>query len=83
LLYFYATFYRNISRLSFFGQPLIRSVSEGLYNWKWDLRKDRAEFMKYYNLFISDKNPPPETPSLKKAYEEFRKTFGDRILLLG
>ena len=62
-----------------FEKILNRSVSEGSYSWEWDLRKDRAEFKKYYDLFISDKNPPPEIPSLKKAYEEFRKTFGDRI----
>ncbi len=62
-----------------FEKIVNRSVSEGSYDWEWDLRKDRAEFIKYYNLFISDKKPPPENPSLKKAYEEFRKTFGDRI----
>lgn len=62
-----------------FEKTLNRSVSEGSYSWEWDLRKDKAEFIKYYGLFISDKNPPPEIPSLKKAYEEFRKTFGGRV----
>jgi len=62
-----------------FEKVVDRSVSEGSYSWKWDLRRDRAEFKKYYDLFVSKKNPPPEIPSLKKAYEEFRKTFGDRI----
>lgn len=62
-----------------FEKILDRNVSEGLYSWEWDLRKDKIEFIKYYNLFVSEKNPPIQTPSLKKAYEEFRKTFGDRI----
>lgn len=62
-----------------FEKILDRNVSEGLYSWEWDLRKDKNEFVKYYNLFVSEKNPPRQIPSLKKAYEEFRKTFGDRI----
>ena len=62
-----------------FEKILVRNVSEGLYSWEWDLRKDKNEFIKYYNLFVSEKNPPEQIPSLKKAYEEFRKTFGDRI----
>jgi len=62
-----------------FEKILIRNVSEGLYSWEWDLRKDKNEFIKYYNLFVSEKNPPFQIPSLKKVYEEFRKTFGDRI----
>lgn len=62
-----------------FEKILKRSVSEGAYSWEWDLRKDKVEFKKYYDLFISDKNPPSEIPTLKKAYEEFRKTFGDRV----
>lgn len=62
-----------------FEKILVRNVSEGLYSWEWDLRKDKNEFIKYYNLFVSEKNPPIQIPSLKKAYEEFRKTFGDRI----
>ena len=62
-----------------FEKILDRNVSEGLYSWEWDLRKDKNEFIKYYNLFVSEKNPPIQIPSLKKAYEEFRKTFGDQI----
>ena len=62
-----------------FEKILDRNVSEGLYSWEWDLRKDKNEFIKYYNLFLSEKNPPEQIPSLKKAYEEFRKTFGDQI----
>jgi len=62
-----------------FEKILNRSVSEGLYSWEWDLRKDKSEFKKFYDLFVSEKNPPPQIPSLQKAYEEFRETFGDRI----
>ena len=62
-----------------FEKILDRNVSEELYGWKWDSRKDKNEFIKYYNLFASEKNPPRQAPSLKKAYEQFRKIFGDQI----
>ena len=62
-----------------FEKILIRSVSEGSYSWEWDLRKDKAEFKKFYDMFVSEKNPPPQIPSPQKAYEEFRKIFRDRI----
>ncbi|MBW2662873.1 MAG: hypothetical protein JRD93_12985 [Deltaproteobacteria bacterium] len=50
-----------------FEKILVRNVSEELYSWEWDLRKDKNEFIKYYNLFVSEKNPPIQIPSLKKA----------------
>lgn len=55
-----------------FEKILTRSVSEGVYDWKWDLRKDKAEFKKCYDLFVSVKNPPEPAPSFRNAYEEFR-----------
>lgn len=55
-----------------FEKILTRSVSEGVYDWKWDLRKDKAEFKKCYDMFVSVKNPPEPVPSLRNAYEEFR-----------
>jgi hypothetical protein len=55
-----------------FEKILTRSVSEGAYDWKWDLRKDKAEFKKCYDLFVSVLNPPEPAPSLHDAYEEFR-----------
>jgi len=55
-----------------FEKILTRSVSEGAYDWKWDLRKDKAEFKKCYDLFVSAINPPEPAPTLHDAYEEFR-----------
>lgn len=55
-----------------FEKIITRSVSKGSYEWKWDLRKDKVEFKKYYDLFVSAKNPPEPAPSLGNAYEEFR-----------
>jgi len=55
-----------------FEKILTRSVSDGAYDWKWDLRKDKAEFKKCYDLFVSAINPPEPAPTLHDAYEEFR-----------
>ena len=38
-----------------FEKVLTRSASEDAYDWEWDLRKDKAEFKKYYDLFVSIK----------------------------
>jgi len=63
-----------------FEKVLTRSASEDAYDWEWDLRKDKAEFKKYYDLFVSIKRPPDPEPSLNDAYEKFRnkckQTFG-------
>jgi len=62
-----------------FGKILVRNAIEGLHGWTWDLRKDKAEFKKIYDLFVSKTNPPEPIPSLQNAYREFKRTFKDQF----
>lgn len=55
-----------------FNRILERTANKENNNWKWDLRKDKTEFQKYYNLFNSIKKPHQIT-TLKNAYDELKK----------
>lgn len=56
-----------------FKKILERTVQPEYSKWQWDLRKDKTEFAKYYNLFVSTIKPDTIS-SLAKAYNDL-KTF--------
>jgi len=54
-----------------FKRILQRSVEPEYSNWIWDLRKDKKEFTRYYDLFMSTIKSD-SISSLAKAYNELR-----------
>lgn len=58
-----------------FQKIMTRTVEEKIVNWHWDLRQDKTEFQKYYEIFASIINPPIPSTTLQKAYYEFKNVF--------
>lgn len=54
-----------------FKRILQRTVEPDYCNWLWDLRKDKKEFLKYYELFYSNIKPN-SISNMTKAYNELR-----------
>lgn len=54
-----------------FKKILQRTVDPEFQKWTWDLRKDKKEFSKYFELFISNIKPDANS-NLSKAYNELR-----------
>jgi hypothetical protein len=57
-----------------FQTVLTRTLKEEDCRWTWDLRKDKAEFQKYFDVFSSKEN----SFTMKDVYEEFRKAYKTR-----
>lgn len=56
---------RTVSNKDDKGRPMYAVT------WTWDLRRDRARFKKYYDLFASMKDSRPSA-AMKTVYESFR-----------
>lgn len=54
-----------------FQTVLARTLKEEDCIWTWDLRKDKPEFKKYFDVFSSKGN----SFTMKEVYEAFRKTY--------
>ncbi len=54
-----------------------RMVKSNHFNWKWDLRSDKTQFLKYYNLFYSDHFSNNERYKAKQIYNQFRRAEGN------
>ncbi|MFA6059188.1 MAG: hypothetical protein WC756_13370 [Taibaiella sp.] len=55
-----------------FKRVLTRTVEVPYNLWKWDLRKDKKTFAKYFNLFHSTRKPGA-VPNMTNAYRELIK----------
>jgi len=58
-----------------FQRIMARTVDDKVVHWHWDLRKDKKEFKKYYDIFASTVEPPVSDATLIDAYYEFKKVF--------
>lgn len=58
-----------------YEEILRRSHEDKWVEWTSDLRKDRAQFSRYYSVFSSQKHTPASLP-IKESYNDFR----DRVL---
>jgi len=52
---------------------LSRSYHDGWIDWSGDLRRDKANFNRYYSIFASNRNSP-KSPEAKNAFRDFKKT---------
>ena len=55
-----------------FKRILMRTIEPEYSIWKWDLRKDKNCFLKYYNLFTSTIRPESRS-NLSAAYSELKR----------
>ncbi|OAD18942.1 Crotonase, core domain protein [Candidatus Thiomargarita nelsonii] len=58
-----------------FQKIITRTVEEKVVNWHWDLRKDKKEFKKYYDTFVSTLEQPTPNTTIQEAYYEFKSVF--------
>ncbi|MCK5878100.1 MAG: hypothetical protein KAG43_10730 [Candidatus Marithrix sp.] len=61
---------------NFLFQAIItRTVIDRTINWYWNFDEDKEEFKKYYETFISEKEPHNNNITITHAYDKFKEHF--------